>query len=236
MKRVIVTVANGTRPNVGKPEGALIGTSFEDKINRWISQFAKFGGDTPRLVFKQLPPGSPAHLDNPYAFKIYAIEEAIKLAYTHILWADSSVVAVRSVEPIWSKINNEGYWLSRNRLEHTCGEWTSDAALPILGTTREEAFKIPQTAGTAFGVNISHPTGKKFFEELKRLERAGAFKGPWVNDHGEASEDRRVKGHRHDQTAASVVAHQMKLKLTVQPAYFSDHHGETDETILTVQR
>jgi len=186
-----------------------------------------------------LPVGSLPHEQAPYAFKIYALEQAhreIVDTSVTLLWLDSAVMILRPLGPIWRRIERHGYWFSQNH-DYNCGEWTCDSALPILGITREEAFTIPQIVGGCFGLNMRAPVAQEFMERWKEYALAGAFAGPWRNDHGEASLDPRVQGHRHDQTAASVIVHRMGLRLTQPPRYFSDDgFPATEETILTARR
>lgn len=180
--------------------------------------------------FFDLPTGCP---DIPYAFKPYAIMQARERGYDTILWCDSSVAPIRSLDPLWTLIEQQGYWFSDN-WNWNCGQWTSDEALTLLGITREEAFTIPHLCATAFGLDFKHRFGREFFSQWLKL--LPAFKGPWTNENGEASSDKRVLGHRHDQTALSVIVHRMGLNVSKQPQYLSDSHGETEETILKVCR
>ena len=234
--RAVVTVAVGNRPDLGKPgEGAIVGKPFAGMLPRWEASFRQYGEGAHLKVFTELPPGSPEHLQVPYAFKVYAINTLRKDGYTSILWADAAVGAIRSLAPIWERTERDGYWFSNN-WTWNCGQWTCDTALPLLGITREQAFEIPQVAATAFALDFGKDIAVKFFDEYSKGAVNGAFKGPWTNSHGEASPDRRVLGHRHDQTAASVIAWRLKMKFTIQPEFFSDYQGETDGAILKVER
>ena len=218
--RAIVTCAFGTRKDVGKSgEEEFIGKPFPEKIERFKQGFREHSPSA--RIFSwvdSLPPGSPQHDDSPYAFKVYAIRDAARRQEAQtVLWADSSVHVVKRLDPLWGLIESQGYWLSTNDVDEntfrTCGEWTCDAALEPLGITREEAFKIPQVVATFFGLDFRHQIAVDFLREWERLEKAGAFKGPWVNTNQEASVDPRVLGHRHDQTAASVIAYRLGMKL-----------------------
>lgn len=235
--RAITTVGFGKRQDVGKKnEEQLLGSSFTEKLGRWASSFALYSSDARLVTFNDvLPTGSPTHQDRPYAFKVYAIKDALRMGATRVLWTDASVVAIKSLEPLWNLIERQGYWFSDNG-EWNCGEWTCDSALEPLGITREEAFRIPQIAATAFGLDLRQEIGRAFLTELEYLSKTSAFCGPWVNFNGEASPDKRVLGHRHDQTAASVIVWRMGLKMTKQPDFFSDYRSENGSTILKVQR
>lgn len=68
--------------------------------------------------------GSPAHQDNPYAFKIYAIDKVRSQGYDHILWLDSSVYAIREVNEIFDLINTNGHFMEE--AGHPASSWTND--------------------------------------------------------------------------------------------------------------
>src|SRR5580698_3342627 len=110
MRRAIVTVATGLRKDVGKRgEENFLGTAFADKLGRFRDAFAQYSPGTEIIAWENsLPPGSPFHTEVPYAFKAYAILDAWARGFGTILWADSSVFPIRSVEPIWQHIERQG--------------------------------------------------------------------------------------------------------------------------------
>jgi hypothetical protein len=166
----------------------------------------------------------------PYAFKAHALEAARLKGADLVLWADACILPIRPMDSLWDLIERRGYWFSRNGFRN--GEWCCDAALPLLGITREEAFQQEHVVATTFGLNLRSEIGATFAGEYLRLAQNGAFRGPWVNNAGEASADPRVRGHRHDQSAASVIAHRLGMELTNPPEWFSYRGGEDERTIL----
>ena len=188
------------------------------------------------------PPGSPSQDETPFGFKAFALAATAQTCET-LLWCDASIVPLRPLAPLWDLIETQGYWLSAN-LPHgetarawTCGEWTADSALEPLGITREEAFQIPHIIGTAFGLDLRHEIARAFLAEYLRLAQDGtAFRGPWNNVGLRASQDPRVLGHRHDQTAASVIAWRLGMRLTTPPAWIVDGIPPTEETVLEIRR
>ena len=191
----------------------------------------------------ELPAGCPPHDATPYAFKPWSLAEAAESCLT-LLWADASIVPIRPLDNLWNLIETQVYWFSANLPQGstgrawTCGEWTSDAALEPLGITREQAFQIPHIIGTAFGLDLRHEIARAFLAEYLRMAQEGtAFRGDWSNEKwGNVSKDRRVLGHRHDQTAASVIAWRLGMKLTRPPAWIVDGIPPTDETALEIRR
>lgn len=235
MKRAVTTVGFGVREDTGKPgEEGILGLAYRDKLVRWTDAFDRYT-TADLLVHGCLPLRSPSHLEKPYAFKVYAILEAIQRGYQQVIWADASILPIRDLDPVWHLLETRGYWISENP-PGTCGEWTSDAALPLLGINREQAFQIPQVVGTAFGLNLDFTIARDFFRNLRDIEQTEAFCGPWVNDQQQASQDSRVLGHRHDQTAMSVIAHRLGMDLTKPPAYIGGIEQKVDNTVFIIDR
>lgn len=177
----------------------------------------------------EMPPGSPRHGSVPYAFKAHAILEARLRGYELILWADASILPVASLGPLWAQVERDGYWICRNGWQNA--EWTCDAAYVELGITREQNWQIPHVVATAFALDMRHEIGRECADQYLRLAQTRAFCGPWTNKHGEASADPRVLGHRHDQTALSVIAWATGIRLTDAPRIFAyrqtPRHPET---------
>jgi hypothetical protein len=101
---------------------------------------------------------------------------------------------------------------------------------------------IRHVVATAFGLSMRHPLGKAFLDEYYRLaSTTRAFCGPHSNANcaGAVPGIRTapcgppdVWGHRHDQTAASVIAWRLGMKLSTAPEPFAYRGGETEQTIL----
>lgn len=179
-----------------------------------------------------LPPGSPPHSEKPYAFKAYALAEAASKGHELLLWCDASIIpGRRSLEDLWQLIESRGYWFSRNWKGMDPGakfpydrkwmnyEYTSVDALPDLGITDETNRYIDQVVATAFGINLRHSLGALFLERYMKMAKSRAFCGPWSGGIGVQ--------HRHDQTAASVIAYRLGLELTDPPNWFA--YAQTDE-------
>ncbi len=189
--------------------------------------------------FDEMPPGSPSHLDVPYAFKAHALDYAAKQGASTLLWADACILPIRSLEPLWDKIEADGAWIGNNGW--TNAEWTCDSAYADLGVSREQNEKIPHVVATTFGLNLEHPVGKAIFNEYLRLAKTDAFKGPWWNSNHPEYRNRggaapcgppTTRGHRHDQAALSLLAWRYGAKLTNSPEWFSYRGGETESTML----
>jgi len=196
----------------------------QERLSRLISE---------KFIFfcNEMPPGSPEHADVPYAFKAHALVAADRAGADLVLWLDAAIKPVGSLEPIWKQIEEQGYWFTGNDAGPV-GHWCCDAALPLLGVTREEACSMDEVTTCAFGLNLKSDIGKAFLAEFMLLAQNGAFRGPWKNINGEASTDPRVRGHRHDQTAASVIANRLGMRFKDLPGLLAYKGHEVEETVL----
>lgn len=178
-----------------------------------------------------MPPNCPPHKVTPYAFKPFAMAEALGRKYDAAIWVDACVVPVAPLADLWTHIEREGYWFPNNGWN--TGQWCADSALEPLGITRAESFGIPHMVATAMGLDLRNARTLEFLHLWLEQARDGrAFRGPWRNDVGEASGDSRVLGHRHDQTVASVIAWRLGMRFINPPKFFAYKGGETAETVL----
>lgn len=216
MKRAVVTVATG--PYV-KGARRLIGrlSEYGENMMGWLDY---------------LPKQSPSHRESPYAFKATALREAAE-QYEVLLWCDACIWPAQKLDRLWEKIERDGCWIHDNGFRNS--EWTADSALAALfpteppETARQMNRTIPHVVATAFGLSTAHPRGRAILREYLRLAtETAAFRGPWTN--GPRSEDGRtapcgdpaeVRGHRHDQTALSVIAWRNNVRLTRSPDFFA---------------
>ncbi|HET9304843.1 MAG TPA: hypothetical protein VFO46_02340 [Candidatus Sulfotelmatobacter sp.] len=169
------------------------------------------------------PSDCPPHRTVPYAFKARALEIASEQAEI-LLWADSSIVPVKSLDPLWERIERDGYWIANNAWMNY--EWTNEKAYEIFWPDRDIVAAriinkaIPHVMATSFGLNLVHPVGRAIYDEyLYYGLKTRAFCGPW---HGEIG----VR-HRHDQSALSIVAWRHEAKLTNCPDILA--YGKPDQ-------
>ncbi len=169
------------------------------------------------------PPGCPSQAETPFAFKPFCFMEAKKQGYDLILWIDSSGIVIRPLEPLLKHIRNEGFALFRNH-SFILGEWCSDEVLQPLDITREEALELPEVKGAVIGLNMRNPIAVQFLDMWYEKAMDGiSFKGTRNdsisyfdirnNTDGMISKNPRIKGHRHDQTVAGVIASKLSIEL-----------------------
>jgi hypothetical protein len=191
--------------------------SYQSKMKR-LEQSLKgnFDGDFLGFTdYKEI--GCEPHSVIPYKFKPYAIQKAIDLGYEQILWCDSPIVAIKSIQPIFDHIEEHGYVFFDN-IGHPLGKWTNQKALDYFKMTREEAMNVQMIMACVMGftkITINtwttfHPTFRYYKNLADEL-----YPGSWSD-------------HRHDQTVMSFLIHEQKLKiLEGQSTFFAyeQHYG-----------
>ncbi len=175
--------------------------------------------------------GVPPHREQPYAFKVAAVKGAMERGYDLALWADSAVWAHQPLDRLWAALEEtshlffEGGW--------NCGQWCNDACLAHFGITREQAKAMPMFMACCMGFNFHHDVTKEF---VRRWEAAlPTFPGAWNNDARTESQDPYCMGHRHDQSAGSIIAAQLGMEQIVGHythfQYYYDKPEEIGETV-----
>lgn len=188
-KRAIVSFANRTG-NYVKALARLsdsLRDNFQGDFFAWIGEEAL---------------GSPKHSDNPYAFKIHAIDKAIEQGYTQILWLDSSCYAIKNLEPLFDVIKRDGLLMQDS--DCMLGDWTNDETLSYFGIERETAKQIPMFSAGFFGLNTKDIKATQLYLSWKVSMLKGYFKGSWDN-------------HRHDMSCASAIAYNMGITKLYKP-------------------
>jgi hypothetical protein len=200
---------------------------FRRGADRLGESLRRVGFEGTFKAWSTLPPGCPQRLDVPFAFKPYCLAEARAAGAERVLWLDSSCVAIRPLDRLFDEVQRAGYLLFRN-WRFILGEWAGDAALQRFGVPRDEAMRIPEVNACALGLDFRHPAGIAFFDRwLGEARQRIAFVGTEnpiadVDDYAavkwnrgqRVSADPRVRGHRHDQTVAGLLAYRLGMRLT----------------------
>lgn len=223
-KKVVVSFADGAghyAKAMMRLELSLkqVGFNKEGEVFKGINDYGHIGS--------QYHKGSADAI--PYAFKAHSIKKAIDEGADLLLWCDSVVYATKSIEPIFKHIEEHGYLLFDN-IGYTIGDFTSDACLEKWGMTRTEAFESKMLMACVMGFDLRNETAKKFLEKYIEAASDGvSYPGSWTNENLQVSNDMRCKGHRHDQSLASILVKQMGLTIThAQATYFAyaEHKGK----------
>lgn len=188
-RKTIVTLANNAKYNFGQKR--LVDSFWKHHPSEHLVSGIQIMGFT-----SENDVSSPSHEQNPYAFKIYAMENAKNRGFNQVLWLDSSVMFVKHSQPIFECIEKNGFFFEE--AGHWVGSWCNDRTLEYFNITREEAMQMPMFSAGFTGIDFTNRIGVEFFERWKKSMLDGQFIGDWSN-------------HRHDMTCASIIANQMGL-------------------------
>lgn len=155
--------------------------------------------------------GCEPHSVIPYKFKPYAIQKAIDMGYELILYADSPIYAKQNIQPVFDHIERYGYLFFDN-IGFSLGDYCNDKTLDHFGITREESWRIKMIMACCLGISTNDVKADIFFTQYKNTANE-LYIGEWSNDDLTESHDRRVKGHRHDQSVASALIHKIKMNI-----------------------
>lgn len=164
----------------------------------------------------------------PYGFKAYAIKKAQLDGYETIIWMDSAIYATKSIQPFIDHIESNGNAFFDN-IGFSVGDYTSDSCLEKFGWSREKAFKKKMIMACLMGLDVTRAWEKQFVDKYYEAAQDGvSYHGSWHNHNGEVSSDMRVKGHRHDQSVASIIIDDLGMPIiNAQDTFFAyeSHKG-----------
>jgi hypothetical protein len=186
-----------------------------------------------------LPPGTPKLVAEGvdytgYAAKPWALKYAIDSGADVVLLIDASVYPIKHIEPLIDFVWDHGYYLAPAGF--TVGEWTNDAMLMNFGLDRDHAMKIRDVASGIVGLKLD-TTGCAIVRQWIAATTAPGFAAPHSNslaankthhyrNVGFVSYDPRCSGHRQDQSALSLIAHEYGLTdLTPWPRFVAYQAG-----------
>jgi hypothetical protein len=149
---------------------------------------------------------APTHQQDPFAFKIYSIEAALKLGYTQIFWVDSCVWPVKPIEPIFERLTQLGMFIEDSG--HPTGKWVEEKVLSYFGITREVADDIDMISAGFIGLDFEQPISKTFFYLWKEAMQHGMFKGDTIQ-------------YRNEQACASIIANKLHIPMSKSNEYFA---------------
>lgn len=144
--------------------------------------------------------GSPTHMESPYAFKLYAIQEAWNFDPI-VLWMDASMYVTGDLSKIEKIIKADGFMA--DEAGHYAGRWTNQFTRDYFKVTEEEMKQGPGgitlfSAGL-LGLNLHNEKAREFFSQWFAAGGAGCFRGSWDD-------------HRHEMTCASIIATRLGFK------------------------
>lgn len=154
-----------------------------------------------------------------YSCKPWALDKSLSMLFPPdiLIWLDASVYPVKSIQPLLDHIRRVGYYLQPTGFK--IGNWVSDDMLRYFGLSRDEAMGWDEAASGVVGLDCKIPRNRKLIRDWCAAEPF--FAGAHSNDKaapdgrkyhyrnvGHVSDDPRCWGHRHDQSALAILAHQ----------------------------
>lgn len=154
------------------------------------------------------PPNSHSHENYPYYFKIAAFEEALRRGFSHVLWCDASMWAVKNPIQLFDLFNDQGYYFFSSG--YNLAQSVNDAALDAVGISRDDAEGATEWASGLIGINFDNPDGQALYRTWKEYMDMGLSRGVKYQNKDE-SKDPRFLAHRQDQSCLSLAAHKLGL-------------------------
>lgn len=217
-----------------------VGSHYPRIQDRLKASLAGFDGDL-HFWRDEWPPSSPPHSSQPYAFKLYAIHHASGAGADLVIWADAAIEFIKPPARLFEIIEQQGYMFYH--LGWDCSQWSTDVSLPKLGVTRDEAQSMKMLCANFWGIDLRTPVAREIMTYMDARAQDDTFIGPWRNDpdadpasamsstpRGFCSKDARCLGHRHDQTALSVIVAKLGLTVFEAPTFFAYHDANNVPT------
>ncbi len=218
-------------------------------VARQIQKFAEVSPGFQHVSFVNvLPEGAPKRVEEngvdytAYCAKPFVLQEATRNADI-VLLLDASIYPIQHIQPLIDHIHRHGYLFVAAGF--TVGEWASDEALKYFNVKRDDMMSRPDLLSGCVGLDMRVTKARCLLKEWRAAWPT--FPGPHSNLYsadqtysyrnlGTASKDPRVRGHRHDQTALSILAHIYGMTEFVQMPRFLAYVGTeiTQETALIV--
>lgn len=164
------------------------------------------------------------HSEYPYAFKPYSIQKAREAGYNCILWLDSPIVVTKPLDRVFKYIVDHGILLFDN-IGWSMGSYTNDNCLAHFNITREDSFDIKMVMACAMGFDFNNKKTVEVFDTYLGYAHTNAYQGEWNNDNKTESNHPGVRGHRHDQSVISCIAHKKQVPLLHPNNTFIAYHG-----------
>lgn len=126
----------------------------------------------------------------PYAFKVSFFKEAQSMGFKRVLWLDTAVVPLVSMNSIFDMIEDKGHFIMG--CDHMVGPYMNPITAAYFGLTLEQTYQIPSCSAGLFGVDFSQEIGNRLIDSWHRA----------------ALDPDAFFSRRSDQSALSIILHQ----------------------------
>lgn len=179
-----------------------VGTgNYVDELNRCAPSIKKWWPWSVMAWRDELPPGSPTHANQQYAFKAFAAKWAFDNGYETLTWIDSKIHLANSPVRYMEHLNQEGYFFQDNGFN--CAQTCTDKMLNHYGISRDSAENIIEVLGGVWGLHVRN---RDFVDEFCANAQIGLFSGSHYRNPSDST-DPRFLFCRHDQSVLSLMLH-----------------------------
>ena len=167
---------------------------------------------------------SPTQHQVPYAFKPYSIKKVKDMGYDIVIWIDSAVYPTKNFDHFIKHIEDTGYAFFDN-IGFVIRDHTSDNCLEYFNMSDEESWKHPMIMACLMGFDFRHKITNEIFDDYYVAANEKAYGGDWVNNDLQVSKNSKVRGHRHDQSAMSIILAKRGIKPLHPNSTFFAYYG-----------
>ncbi|NGX52597.1 MAG: hypothetical protein KR126chlam5_00900 [Candidatus Anoxychlamydiales bacterium] len=128
-----------------------------------------------------------------FAFKPFFFREVKNMGYENVLWVDSAVLPLQSLDTIFEKIEKNGYF--GYKANFILSEYTNEFVLNLFDVTPKLANFIETKEAGILGLNLDSYIGNTILDRWQKAAENGGFYSA-----------------RHDQNALSLIAYKLDLK------------------------
>lgn len=158
-----------------------INSRYESLLKRLIESLQKshFPGDIVYRIggWPNMNHGGILLCDTPYAFKISAFEEALRLGYKQALWLDLSVVALNDLSQVFKKIKKNGAYFRKSFFPLNTKNIVTPHLAESYNMTVSSLEAITHYAAGVLGLNLESPTIRQLLANWHRFaEQKAPFK------------------------------------------------------------
>ena len=183
-----------------------------------------------------------------YCAKPFALATARNSGADIAILLDAAFYPTHSIQPLIDHIAQRGYYLCKNG--NLVGEWSSDRCLERMAETRDNAMRMEEASSYCVGLNFADGRCTELLHRWMGFASDrltipgphtnslfGAFAGSASGRNpGCVSTDARVRGHRHDQTVLSILAHRLGMRELTERPKFTAYLGSENETTVLVNQ
>ena len=150
---------------------------YAERLKQSLNE-VNFNGDF--YLFTKQNLDFPSHELIPYAFKPYAIKKVKEMGYDIVIWADSSIVAIKELNNFIEYVDKNGYAFFDN-IGYTIADYTNDLCLKTMNMEKSNASKYPMIMACLMAFNFKNKYACELFNDYFNSAIAEIFFGNWEN-------------------------------------------------------